>query len=410
MTTLVMEHTDQLRRIADLAGLDFGLLEQPAIQRWIDRRASVLDLTVSGYHQRLVSLESERRLLSEQIAVPESWINRYPASFELLRERATESLRGNERFRVVSLGCAAGQEPFTVAAVLADAGIPRHRIEIVAMDRSRSAIDAARSGLLPSMAIRDDVPTPWRTRFQSEGRGWRVDPELQAMVEFVEADIVTDPLPVAAASCDVVLCRNVLIYLAAPARRRLCARAAELMKPDGILLAGHADPPADLGNVLEPIDLPGVFAWRAISERGSDRRMADAAARPVRPFSSTPGPRPVPRIARPVREPDSPTAASVRRLADEGRVEEARIAGEALIERDPDDLETRLLLAFIERDDGRIDSAREHLRRLLYLSPDHSAALLAMVSIAEAEGDLAAAARHRRRLDRADEDSGGASS
>ena len=410
MNALVTEPTDQLRRIAALAGLESDLLGQPGVRRWIDRRASALGLSASSYQDRLVAMESERRLLSEQVAVPESWINRYPASFELLRDRGLASCSGKGTFRVASLGCAGGQEPFTVAAVLADAGVPRDRIEIIAVDRSRSAIDVARSGLLPSMAVRDELPSTWRARFKPEGTSWRVDPEIHAMVRFVEADILTDPLSIATGSCDVVLCRNVLIYLDVEARRRLCLRAAALLKTGGVLFAGHADPPADLGQALDAMDVPGGFAWRTVSEKESVRPSLDTRARSHRPSVASGGSRAVPRTERPPARSVIPDAASVRRLADAGRIDEARVAGEALLERSPDDLRIRFLLALIEREDGRLDVAREHLRRLLYLSPDHVKALLMMVSIAEAEGDLPAAARHRRRLDRIDVDPGETSS
>lgn len=410
MTTLVTEPLDQLRRIADLAGLDSDLLRQPGVRRWIDRRAAALDLSIAAYQDRLLRVESERRLLSEQVAVPESWVNRYPASFELLRARAVASRPGDGTFRVVSLGCASGQEPFTVAATLLDAGLSRDRVEIIAVDRSRAAIDAARSGLLPSMAIRDEIPPSLQARFERDGSGWRVDPEVHSTVDFVEADIVTDPLPVSPASCDVVLCRNVLIYLAAEPRRRLSVRAAGFLKPDGVLLAGHADPPADLGIALESIDLPGGFAWRAITGDRPARDARTSIDRPLRrPVATTRFPVLDSKPARP-READASDAASVRRLAEVGRIEEARAVGEALVDRRPDDIETRMLLARIEREDGRFDVAREHLRRLLYLEPENAEALSEMVSLAEAEGDVAAAIRHQRRLERINNDSGEASS
>ncbi len=76
MNALVTEPTDQLRRIAALAGLESDLLGQPGVRRWIDRRASALGLSAASYPERLVAMESERRLRSEHGAGPESWRNR----------------------------------------------------------------------------------------------------------------------------------------------------------------------------------------------------------------------------------------------------------------------------------------------------------------------------------------------
>ena len=79
---------DDLVQIASLSGLESDLLRSPGITRWLDRRARTLGLDEKSHRAMLMESEEERRILSEQVAVPESWIGRYPVSFDLLRERA----------------------------------------------------------------------------------------------------------------------------------------------------------------------------------------------------------------------------------------------------------------------------------------------------------------------------------
>lgn len=396
---------DELSRIAGLSGLESDLLRGPGITRWLDRRARTLGLDPKSHRAMLMESEAERRILSEQVAVPESWIGRYPVSFDLLHERATAAKSQSGIFRVLSLGCAAGQEPFTAAACILDAGVDVNRIEVVAVDRSQSAIEMGMTGVLPSMAVRGELPVCMRKRVEQSGRQWKVADEIRALVRFVEADVVSEPLPIAPGSCDIVFCRNVLIYLESDARDRLCRRASSYLRKDGVLFAGHADPRHDLLQTLTSIGRPGAFAW---SRRGEPTTRTPIAVTPPtasRPFPNRTLRRPAPEIA-PSEVSIAPSLASsaevdrIRRIADRGRLPEARELAEGLLVTHPADPAVILILASIESADGRVEAARDHLRRALYLKPDDFSALLQMAVLCESEGELDVAARFRRRLDR----------
>ncbi|MDG2021525.1 MAG: CheR family methyltransferase [Phycisphaerales bacterium] len=402
---------DELARIASLSGLESDLLRGPGITRWLDRRARSLGLDERSHRAMLIESEEERRILSEQVAVPESWIGRYPVSFDLLHEKATAAIAGSSVFRVLSLGCAAGQEPFTAAACVLDAGIAPARIEVLAIDRSRSAIEMGSNGDLPSMAVRGDLPEYMRTRLESSGRRWKVDDEIRRLVRFIEADIVSESLPVAAMSCDAVYCRNVLIYLESDARGRLCRRAASYLAEDGVLFSGHADPRQDLLGTLASIDRPGAFAWRR--RRESDARPTTVA--PEMPVESSVSRRVPPHSAKNPVDPKIASSAdrasleevtAIQRLADLGRLSEARELAEALLVDHPTNPAVLLILATVDSADGRVGAARDHLRRALYLDPDDLSALFQMVVLCESEGELDAASRFRRRMDRLTMDGG----
>lgn len=412
MMLLVTESDhDELARIASLSGLESDLLRGPGITRWLDRRARSLGLDERSHRAMLIESEEERRILSEQIAVPESWIGRYPVSFDLLHETAAARTKESSVFRVLSLGCAAGQEPFTAAACVLDAGIDSSRIEVLAIDRSRSAIEMGSNGDLPSMAVRGDLPEYMRTRLQPSGRRWKVDDELRRLVRFIEADIVSESLPVAPGSCNAVYCRNVLIYLESDARDRLCRRAASYLAKDGIFFSGHADPPSDLLETLDSIDRPGAFAWRRRGESDPRPKNTSSEFTVGRVASRRISPRPSqksidPTITPPAEQGSPEEVIAIQRLADLGRLSEARELAERLLVEHPADLSVLLILATIDSADGRVEAARDHLRRALYLDPDDPSALFQMVVLCESEGELDVAARFRRRMDRLATDGG----
>jgi len=96
----------------------------------------------------------------------------------------------------------------------------------------------------------------------------------------------------------------------------------------------------------------------------------------------------------------------IHRIADFGRLSEARGLAEGLLGLHPADPSVILILATIDSADGRVEAARDHLRRALYLNPDNLSALFQMAVLCESEGELELGARFRRRMDRIDSDGG----
>ena len=403
------------QRVAALAGLAPELLVTPGLDRWIADRSRTLAVDPHDYVDRLLADESERRRFASQIAVPESWLGRYPASMGVVRDLATRVLDRGGVFRAISIGCAAGQELISVALAARDAGLPDHALELHGVDRNAEAIDRARSGLLPTLAVRADLPEAWRADITREADGWRVGTKVHRSLRFHDADVLHDPWPIEAGSADLVLCRNVLIYLDPTARRTLVRRAAALVAPGGLLLAGHADPPADLREAFRPLDRPGAFAWRpigAVDQATSGvvaRRAADSdrrVARPVRPRRAEVDAAVPPPESGPAVTPDPAPAATpdllaeVRRLADAGELDAARARAESMATGTVDDAALESLLGEIASADGRLDDARAHWRRALYLDPAHAETLVHLALLCESQGDAEAALGYRRRLER----------
>jgi chemotaxis methyl-accepting protein methylase len=218
------------RRVAALAGISPDLLLTPGLDRWIEDRAATLGVASGDYVDRLLHDEAERRRFASQIAVPESWLGRYPASMDAIRTLVAEIAGRSGTFRAISLGCAAGQEVFSVALAAREAGLPNHRMELHGVDRNDDAIARAGEGVLPSLAVRSDLPDAWQASFSRDADGWRVAADLRAVVRFHAADLLHDPFPIADGTADLVLCRNVMIYLDPDARRTLVRRAAALLE------------------------------------------------------------------------------------------------------------------------------------------------------------------------------------
>src|SRR5690349_12187409 len=174
--------------------------------------------------------------LIEAVRVGESRLFRHRAQIAALATAVIPALRGRRAIRVWSAGCAAGEEPYTLAAVLAR-GLPGAAIAIVATDVSADALAAARGASYPAAAWAD-VPEAWRDAFIVDGDRLRVRPELAALVRFERANLVDGFAP---RGCDLVWCRNVLIYFTQAARRAALQRLVAATSPGGYLFVGYSE-------------------------------------------------------------------------------------------------------------------------------------------------------------------------
>lgn len=151
--------------------------------------------------------------------------------------------RGEQRsIRIWCAGCATGQEPYSLAMLLDEQArqLAGWRIEILATDISRAALETARAGAYNQFEVQRGLPVSMLLRnFNREGDSWRLAERLRTRVEFRELNLVDrfDAIGV----FDVVFCRNVLIYFDEPTRHDVLHRIADVCRPDGFLLLGAAE-------------------------------------------------------------------------------------------------------------------------------------------------------------------------
>jgi chemotaxis protein methyltransferase CheR len=176
-------------------------------------------------------------VLIEHAVVGETYFYRHPEQLHalaaLLRER-------DGALRIWSAGCASGEEAYSIAMALIDAGRGGRGDRIVATDVSERALRSARTGIYNAWSLRR-MPAHIRSgHLEGEGQ-WRVSDEARALVEFRRHNLVADPPP--PGPFDAVLCRNVLIYFEPATAAEILYRLASVLAPGGFL-------------VLSPVELP----------------------------------------------------------------------------------------------------------------------------------------------------------
>ena len=199
--------------------------------------------------------------LVDAVTIQETRLFRHPALLQALSDQVLPALRavaGGRALRMVSAGCATGEEAYTLA-MLAAAGGPAG---VLGFDVSRPALAAAGLPRWPT-GFPDparDVPPAFRHWLEPVDGTLCPAPALQAMVRFRRANLLALP-PGLLRQEDLILCRNVLIYLHPPARAQALAALTGALAPGGALMLGPSDaPPAGLG--LRPWGGGASCVWR----------------------------------------------------------------------------------------------------------------------------------------------------
>ncbi|MBY0337789.1 MAG: methyltransferase domain-containing protein [Acetobacteraceae bacterium] len=190
--------------------------------------------------------------LLDAVTVQETRLFRHPGQFAALPlpDLAARAHGEARPLRLLSAGCATGEEAFSLAALArAEGAFPA---EVLGLDLCRPALDSARTGRVTD-GLGDSlawVPPACRAWFA----GGQADPVIMAACRFRRANLLD--LPPDLGAFDVVFCRNVLIYLVEEARAAVLRRLLALLRPGGVLALGPTDRGPDNGEAL------GEALWR----------------------------------------------------------------------------------------------------------------------------------------------------
>jgi chemotaxis protein methyltransferase CheR len=329
------------------------------------------------------------------VTVNESYLFRTPQHFAALATTLLPGLLATRatarRLRVWSAGCACGEEPATLAMVLADApALAGWDWRVIATDVDDDALAAARRGVYGARAVAS-VPAAQRERYLTGGGdAYSLAPSLLSRIEYRSLNLVREPFADPGGPFDVVFLRNVLIYFRPHSQRRVAAAVAATLARDGLLFVGPAETLWQLTDELEPVDLGDCFCYR----RGRDHPTAQGSA-PRAPGAGNAGvPTPRGRPAQPPRHraergsapppparPGAPAREGPAAVTNSDRLREAarHLLSDRLQEAvdlvdqalaaDPGDAQAHALEGFVHDISGRSEMAIASLRAALYLDP-----------------------------------------
>ncbi|MCZ7652226.1 MAG: protein-glutamate O-methyltransferase CheR [Thermoanaerobaculia bacterium] len=250
---------------SDLPAGRLGVLRDTAERR---RRAlGLADLDAYVAALAAGSLPGEWQRLATRLTIKESSFFRVPQQWERIRTKVLPELlharAANRRLRCWSAACAAGEEPGTLALLLADApALAGWDWSILATDLDVEALAEAGRGLYGERAIAG-VPPPLReTWFRRRGSLWELDPRLRAKIAYRPLNLARPPWLLPEEAFDLVLLRNVLIYFRPELQRLVVERVADRLAPEGWLFLGGSETLWRVQERLVAVDLGDCFAYR----------------------------------------------------------------------------------------------------------------------------------------------------
>jgi chemotaxis protein methyltransferase WspC len=384
--------------------------------------------------RRLMADPSAREQLLEELLVPETWFFRDPLGFRCLAHRLADRRWSHSgTVRILSIACSTGEEVYSLAMALREAGLEPPQYSILGVDLSRAALAAAQTARYFPRSFRESNENtfPWRDRwFERIGDAWQVDQALRAGVEFRRANLSQPEFLIGEPTFHAIFCRNVLIYFHADARRTAVGHVGRLLRPDGVVWSGPAEAGIFAGHGFRSLGSECPFAFECPAPSDGVAPKATPAQRERAVFSpSTSGPtrpawpaalhsdssrQPIPPLAARAARPPVPALAasdSAARLsregtlqaaeaaADEGRLEDADAICRRILAEDAACADAHCLRGVIRQAQGRFREAQQSLEKALYLDPRHYHALRHVILLAEQRGDPTAAANYRRRLE-----------
>jgi len=253
-----IEHRLFLEAIRERYGYDFRDYAQPSMRRRVQvalAKSSLPDLGALQ-HRVLVDAEAFTRVLGD-LTVQVSELYRDPDFYQAFREQVTPMLRTYPLLNIWHAGCATGEEVYSMATLLREEGV-YDRCQIYATDLSTAALDRAKQGVYPTK----DFPSIVERYRRAGGRTTLDDhatvaydqiafhESVRSRILFFQHDLVSDYV---FAEMNVVVCRNVLIYLGRDLRGRVMHKLEQSLHGSGFLVLGSSErlPPLERAAYLE---------------------------------------------------------------------------------------------------------------------------------------------------------------
>ncbi|MFJ4132357.1 CheR family methyltransferase [Pseudomonas cyclaminis] len=395
-------------------GLDVASVGEAIIERAVRQRSQAVQARTPGeYWQHLQSSHDEQQALIEAVIVPETWFFRYPESFATLARLAIARLaeiKQMRALRILSLPCSTGEEPYSIAMALLDAGLAPHQFKVLGLDVSPLSVERARRGVYGKNSFRGSDIAYRDRHFIEHDDGFHIADRVREQVRLQVGNLLDPTLLANEASYDFVFCRNLLIYFDQPTQKQVFDVLKGLTHVDGVLFIGPAEGSLLGRHGMRSIGVPQSFAFSRHAEPIQPEPVfvplplppRIAAPIPVkpRPFSTVSA-QVVPIKAAPPSD-ASTLLSRIATLANEGKSAEARAACEQYLNSHPPAAQVFYWLGLLSDVAGSALEAQGFYRKALYLEPQHPQALMHLAALLESQGDSAGARRLQARAARSE--------
>ena len=226
--------------ILQLAGIDLNSYKEKQMRRRIN--TLITKNNVKTYNDYVALIKKDKEKFDQFInflTINVSEFYRNPDQWKILEGQVFPELikKFGKNLKIWSAACSTGDEPYSLVMALSRQ-VPLANIKIIATDIDNQVLDTARMGLYNEKSIAS-VPDDLKKKyFTKVGSSYQISDEIKKRVEFKKHDLLKDPYP---SGCNLIVCRNVVIYFTEEAKDVIYQKFHKALQPDGVLFIGSTE-------------------------------------------------------------------------------------------------------------------------------------------------------------------------
>ena len=226
--------------ILQLAGIDLNSYKEKQMRRRIN--TLITKNNVKTYNDYVALIKKDKEKFDQFInflTINVSEFYRNPDQWKILEGEVFPALikKFGKNLKIWSAACSTGDEPYSLVMALSRQ-VPLTNIKIIATDIDNQVLDTARMGLYNEKSIAS-VPDDLKKKyFTKVGSSYQISDEIKKRVEFKKHDLLKDPYP---SGCNLIVCRNVVIYFTEEAKDVIYQKFYKALQPGGVLFIGSTE-------------------------------------------------------------------------------------------------------------------------------------------------------------------------
>ncbi len=393
--------------IEEKMGMKHHSIRLPIWEDVIKERMTLLNFsTYQDYFQYLQTSPAEIQELVEKIVIPETWFFRDKEVFQFLSLWLKQANSSTVLFKILSLACSTGEEPYSIAMTFFEAGLSRNTFSIDAIDISKEALVKAQAGMYQKKSFRNQDLSHLNHYFDATEKGYAIKQQVKDRVHFYYGNILDDKTFLYPHFYHLIFCRNLLIYLNRNSQKIVLERIKKLLSPQGILVVGSAEAQIASGAGFIPLDFPHTYAFKlrsepqAFSKRNKTVFYSQPKAKKTSRLLTQVESIPLMNSSLQLSSSEECKAALIQeatKLADAGLFEESMQMCSKFIDQYGANAEIYYLQGLINQASQNEDQAENFFQKAVYLKPSHYEALVCLALLYERKGNSQKAELFRQR-------------
>ena len=377
--------------LREAIGLKITSISKPTIDRAVQRRMRALELdNQDTYVEILKSSAVELRYLTEEVVIPETWFFRDREPFRAMTQYLVSNWapkHSNSIFKVLSVPCSTGEEPYSIAMSILGAGWPPERFSVHAVDISHRCITRAKEGIYAENSFRGS-DLIYRSRyFQKRPKHYILKDYVREKVHFHTGNILNKAFMKELGFFDVIFFRNVLIYFDTHSKKQAIDTLCEILNNDGMVIVGHAEANLLSSFPFVPAPYQQAFAFYrkpkqvVYVERKNKKTVISPSSQQKKTYTKKHFPTPQ------KSKNEITDLGLAHSLANKGELKKARIICQEYLHRSGPSAQAFFLLGIIHEAANDADQAEKLFRKALYLDPNHEEALIFLLLLTQKKDD-----------------------